>query len=90
MTLINTDLITDLGVQVDSDLSYHAQIVSLVGKATQCVGILFRGSVNTRPKIHAQCFYTYIRPLLEYNSVVWNPYKKRVHLTHRKDAKALY
>jgi hypothetical protein len=51
MTLINNDLITDLGVGVDSDLSYHAQIVSIVGKATQRVGILFRGFVTRDLKV---------------------------------------
>ena len=76
MTLINTDLITDLGVEVDSDLSYHAHIVSIVGKATQRVGILFRGFVTRDLTFMRKAFITYIRPLLEYNSVVWNPHKK--------------
>ena len=76
MTLINTDLITDLGVEIDSDLSYHAHIVCIVGKATQRVGILFRGFVTRDLTFMRKAFITYIRPLLEYNSVVWNPHKK--------------
>ena len=65
MILINTDLITDLGVEVDSDLSYHAHIVSIVGKATQRVGILFRGFVTRDLKFMRKAFITYIRSLLE-------------------------
>ena len=50
--------------------------VSTVGKATQRVGILFRGFLTHDLTFMRKVFITYIRPLLEYNSVVWNPYKK--------------
>jgi hypothetical protein len=64
MTLTNTDLITDLGVEVDSDPFYHAHILSIVGKATQRVGILFRGFETRDLKFKCEAFITYIRPLL--------------------------
>jgi hypothetical protein len=68
--------VTDLGVEVDSDLSYHAHIVSTVGKATQRVGILFRGFITRDLKFMHKALTTHVRPLLECNSVVWNPYRK--------------
>jgi hypothetical protein len=84
MTLINTDLINDLGVEVDNDPSYHAHIVNIVGKATQRVGILFRAFVTRDLKFMRKAFITYIRPLLECNSVVWNPYEKEYILLIEK------
>ena len=59
MTLINSDLITDLGIEVDSDLSYHAHIVSIhIDKATYpaCWNPISR-LFNMQLKIHAQRFH---------------------------------
>ena len=44
-----------------------------MAKARQRVSILFRGFVTRNLYIMRQAFVTYIRPILEYNSIVWNP-----------------
>jgi hypothetical protein len=64
MKLIHTDLITDLGVEVDSDLSYHAHIVSIAGKVTKRAGIIFRSFVIRDLKLMRKAFITYIHSLL--------------------------
>ena len=70
-------LLTSLvGVEVDCSLSYKAHIANIVAKATQRVGVLFRGFVTRDLVFMRKAFITYVRPLLEYNSVVWNPYQK--------------
>ena len=50
-----------------------------MSKARQRISILFRGFVSRNMYIMRQAFVTYIRPILEYNSVVWNP--RLLHLT---------
>ena len=44
-----------------------------MSKAQQRIGVLFRGFVTRNLLIMRQVFVTYIRPILECNSVVWNP-----------------
>jgi len=78
MPLLSTNSIIDLGVEVDSNLSYHSHIVNIAAKATQRVGVLFRGFVTRDLNFMRKAYITYIRPLLEYNSVVWNPYQKQL------------
>lgn len=75
--LTKTDSVIDLGVEVDSNQSYHAHISTIVAKATQRVGILFRGFVTRDINFMRKAYVSYIRPLLEYNSVVWNPHLKQ-------------
>jgi hypothetical protein len=63
----------DLGVIIDSKLSFESHVSSIVSKARQRVSILFRGFVTCNLYVIRQAFVTYIRPILEYNSIVWNP-----------------
>ena len=63
----------DLGVTITCKLSFKAHISSIVSKARQRISILFRGFVTRNLNIMRQAFVTYIRPILEYDSVVWNP-----------------
>jgi hypothetical protein len=63
----------DLGVIIDSKLSFEQHICNIVSKARQRVSILFRGFVTRNLYVMRQAFVSYIRPILEYNSIVWNP-----------------
>lgn len=75
--LIKTDSVSALGVEVDSNLSYNAHISTIVAKATQRVGVLFHGFVTRDINFMRKAYISYIRPLLEYNSVIWNPHLKQ-------------
>jgi hypothetical protein len=44
-----------------------------VSNARQRVSILFRGFVTRNLYVMRQAFVSYIRPILEYSSIVWNP-----------------
>jgi hypothetical protein len=68
--------VSDLGVTVDPKLSFIDHINDISSRATQRVGILFRGFFSRNLKLMRFAFVSYIRPLLEYNSSVWNPTQK--------------
>jgi hypothetical protein len=63
----------DLGVTVTDDLSFELHINTIVSKARQRISVLFRGFLTRNIDIMRRAFIVYIRPILEYNSVVWNP-----------------
>ena len=65
--------VTDLGVTISSDLSFKAHINSIVAKARQRQGIFFRGFCSRDLELVRKAFITYIRPILEFNSIIWNP-----------------
>lgn len=75
--LVNSTSVMDLGIEINSDLSFHSHIGSIVSKARQRVGVLFRGFQTRQISFLRKAYITYIRPLLEYNSNIWNP--KQVH-----------
>jgi hypothetical protein len=63
----------DLGVTISSDLTFEPHISKIVSKARQRTSTLFRGFLTRNLTTMRQAFITYIRPILEYNSLVWNP-----------------
>ena len=63
----------DLGLTITCDLSFQTHINNIVAKALQRNSTFFRGFVSRSLNLCRKSFVTYIRPLLEYNSVVWNP-----------------
>ena len=69
--------VTDLGVLIDDKLSYKGHINVIVSKAMQRIGLLFRGFLCRDLTFLKKAFVTYIRPLVEYCSVVWSPCLKK-------------
>ena len=65
--------VVDLGVTVSSDLSFKTHINNIVATAYQRQSIFFRGFQSRDLKFARKAFITYIRPILEYNSIIWNP-----------------
>jgi hypothetical protein len=63
----------DLGITVTNSLDFKAHICNIVSKAMQRSSVLFRGFTTRDPALLCKAFITYIRPLLEYNCIVWNP-----------------
>jgi hypothetical protein len=63
----------DLGITINSNLSFEQHINNIVSKAQQRTCCLLRGFLTRNSKTMRLAFITYIRPLLEYNSIVWNP-----------------
>jgi len=57
-------------------VTFKEQICTGITKAQQRVGVFFRGLAPRSFDIVRKTFTTYIRPILEYNSNVWNPSHK--------------
>ena len=71
------DSCVDLGINVDSKLSFVQNISNVVSKAkASCFLILkcfLTNDVNTLVKVYT----AYLRPLLEYNCAIWSPCVKK-------------
>jgi hypothetical protein len=63
----------DLGVTISHNLNFNDHINGIVSRARQRISILFRGFASRNNDILKRAFIVYIRPMVEYNSVVWNP-----------------
>ncbi len=69
-------IVTDLGLILDDSLSFTTHILSLVSKARSRCAVYFKNFVSRDPATMRLFFITYVRPLLEYCSVIWNPVTK--------------
>ena len=63
-------------ILVDSHLTFNHHTSNILTKATQRVGVFFRGFSSRHIALMKKAFLTYIRPSLEFNSNIWNPTKK--------------
>lgn len=64
----------DLGVFISNDLSSSVHCNSIVGKASRISGLILRTFLSRDPKLLIRAFKTYVRPILEYATVIWNPH----------------
>ena len=65
--------VVDLGITISEDLSYKTHISNIVSKAYSRQSILFRGFVTRDLLFMRKAFVTYIRPIVEYDTPLWNP-----------------
>ena len=65
---------TDLGVIIDSRLSFEQHITEKVKKANSVVAIIRRTFTHLDKDMFKSLFVAIARPLLEYAAPVWNPY----------------
>jgi Reverse transcriptase (RNA-dependent DNA polymerase)/Endonuclease-reverse transcriptase len=76
--------VRDLGVLIDSSLGFHQHIASITAKAYKLLGIIFRCLPNSEPVLLVRAFKTYVRPILEYGSIIWSPNHSQAILTLEK------
>ena len=74
--LEHVDEIKDLGVIVDSDLSFVSHINDKISKAYQMIGIFNRNFKNLDKVIFLMLYKSMVRSHLEYAHAVWSPYRK--------------
>ena len=70
------DNIRDLGVLIDSKLTFKAHINNIIHKAFIRLSLKCFRSRDKRILTRAYC--TYVRPILEYCSPVWSPHNKQL------------
>jgi len=74
--LLACDSVRDLGVIVNESLTLSNHIAKITTTAHQRVNILLRSFTLRDVAILVKAFVAYVRPLLEYNTVVWSPHLK--------------
>ncbi|CAH2098975.1 unnamed protein product [Euphydryas editha] len=79
INLTEVDCIRDLGVIIDSTLSFRNHIEYVTTKASKLSGLVYRQmKMFNNPNLSILVFNCIVRSLLEYCSVVWSP-GYRVH-----------
>ena len=72
--------IDDLGVIIDPKLTFSKNIDTVIAKANQRIYLIFKSFKSRSVKSLSLAFKTYILPIMEYCSPIWNP-----HLLHDID-----
>jgi len=67
--------VKDLGIAFDSNLSATSHVRSVVVTANQRVNLLLRSFLTRNRYVLVKAYIAYVRPILEYGSVVWSPYE---------------
>ena len=67
----------DLGVYVDSNLTFSEHITTQTKKARRLCGLIMRTISYKSPDIMTPLFKSLIRPLMEYANIVWAPYLRK-------------
>jgi hypothetical protein len=68
----------DLGVTLSDDLTWNEHIQSCLKKANKRLGLIKRCTgYNCSVKTKLRCYVSLVRPLVEYNTVMWWPSNKK-------------
>ena len=67
----------DLGIIIDSELTFHSHISNQIRKANAIVGLIRRSFTHLDCKSFKKLFTAFVRPHLEYGQPVWAPYLKK-------------
>ena len=73
ISLASTRIVKDLGVLISDDLKWLEHVQSLTSKAKQRAYLILRSFNSTNIWILLKAYTTYVRPIMEYASSVWNP-----------------
>ena len=66
--------VKDLGVIISSDLKWHNYVSKICAKSISLSYLILKSFHSKDPFFFSNLFKLYIRPNLEYNVSVWNPY----------------
>ncbi|EYC40237.1 hypothetical protein Y032_0623g769 [Ancylostoma ceylanicum] len=75
--LDDADEISDLRFLVRKDLNFDAQCEKIASLATRRVYALFRALSSTDSATLLNAFKTYVRPILECGTVIFNPHRRK-------------
>ena len=73
----NSDSERDLGILLQSDLKWDNHISNIIHRANFTLGKLKNSFKKWDTRTFKLLFTSFVRPLLEYGSVAWCPYKKQ-------------
>ena len=79
----------DLGVIMDSELTFAEHITEKVNKANSLVGIIRRSFSHLDPVTFVKIFVAFVRPHLEYGQVIWSPHlRKHINMIEKVQIRA--
>ncbi|KAF8354036.1 hypothetical protein PRIPAC_95659 [Pristionchus pacificus] len=64
----------DLGVIMHPSFKFTDHVSKMTSKARAKVNLMFKCFFSSDPNLYSRAFTTFIRPLLEYGSVIWFPH----------------
>ena len=64
----------DLGIKVDLPFSFKPHVDKVVSKAFAMLGLITKVFKNKNKRILLRLYKAFVRPQLEFSSVIWNPY----------------
>jgi len=67
----------DLGVTMTCNLSMSQHIAEITAKAHQRANCILRSFTSGDENLLLRAFVVYVRPIVEYNSIIWSPYSKQ-------------
>ena len=67
----------DLGILIDSELTFEGHISKQVNKANSILGVIKRSFNDLSPSAFCTLYTTFVRPHLEYAQSVWQPRLRR-------------
>jgi hypothetical protein len=70
----NQNEVKDLGIIISGNLSSTNHCNYVTKKAMRVSNLIHRCFVSKNTELQLKAFKTYVRPILEYSSVVWNPH----------------
>lgn len=70
----NSNTEKDLGVKIDQDLKFKDHIHDITSRANRMIGLIRRTFDFVSPKNFVNLYKAVVRPILEYNQVVWSPH----------------
>lgn len=83
-----------LGVVLSADFKWNEHVAHIEKKALQKLAFLRRSLRKSTPKLKLIAYKTFIRPILEYSSVVWDPHSqvnvKTLEMIQRKAIRFVY
>ena len=77
LDLISKHTEKDLGILFSNDLKFVEHIDVAVKKANRQLGIISKVFKSREPRIILPLYKSFVRPILEYNSLIWSPKFKK-------------
>lgn len=67
-----------LGVTISSNLNWNEHVENICGSAQRRLGLLRRKLRDAAPDIKLKAYTTFVRPNLEYASIIWDPHQQYI------------
>ena len=72
--LDSVDSCKDLGILFDTGLKFHQHASETAMKTNMVLAYMRRGFINLNESVFLQLYESMVRPILEYESVIWGPH----------------